>query len=66
MGHARALLTLTEILQLETAETIVAKGLSVRETEELVRKIQIPANLMPSLAKPVESRLKAYRARFNT
>ncbi len=37
MGHARALLTLPESAQLEVARTIVAKGLSVRQTESLVR-----------------------------
>jgi ParB family chromosome partitioning protein len=58
MGHARALLTLTEALQLETAETIIAKGLSVRDTEELVRKLQIPASITQSAAKPVDPDLK--------
>jgi ParB family chromosome partitioning protein len=42
MGHARALLTLTENLQIEAAQTIVTKGMSVRETEELVRQLQLP------------------------
>lgn len=40
MGHARALITLPEAVQLETASLIVARQLSVRETEELVRKLQ--------------------------
>lgn len=40
MGHARTLITLPENVQLETADIIVAKQLSVRETEELVRKLQ--------------------------
>lgn len=43
MGHARALLALTGEDQTRAAATIVAKGLSVRETEELVRKLQNPA-----------------------
>ena len=42
MGHARTLITLPESLQLETAQTIVARGLSVRETENLVRYLQTP------------------------
>lgn len=42
MGHARTLITLPEAAQLETAEIIVAQRLSVRETEELVRKLQAP------------------------
>ena len=40
MGHARALLTLEqEDLQIEAAKTIVSKGLSVRDTEKLVKSI---------------------------
>jgi ParB family chromosome partitioning protein len=58
MGHARALLTLTQELQLEAAETIVAKGLSVRETEELVRRMQLPASVTQSLSKPVDPDIK--------
>lgn len=37
MGHARALLGLTERNQIDAAKQVVAKGLSVRQTEELVR-----------------------------
>ena len=40
MGHARSLLTLEGELQLQLAREVVAKGLSVRQTEELVRKAQ--------------------------
>ncbi len=40
MGHARALLSLPETLQQVAAREVVAKGLSVRETEALARKIQ--------------------------
>ena len=36
MGHARALLALENDEQIEIANTVVAKGLSVRETERLV------------------------------
>lgn len=39
MGHARALLSLDETKQLETARQVVAKGMSVRQTEALVRKL---------------------------
>lgn len=42
MGHARALLTLAEENQIRVAQEVVAKGLSVRETERLVRKLQRP------------------------
>lgn len=40
MGHARTLITLPEAVQLEAANLIVARGLSVRETEHLVRELQ--------------------------
>lgn len=42
MGHARTLITLPEAAQLEIAEMIVSRGLSVRETETLVRQLQQP------------------------
>ncbi len=58
MGHARALLTLTPELQIDAAETIVAKGLSVRETEELVRRLQLPASMTQQLAKPIDPDIK--------
>ena len=38
MGHARALLSLDETQQVEAARQVVAKGMSVRQTEALVRK----------------------------
>lgn len=41
MGHARALLTLSEDEQRHTANIIIAKQLSVRETEELIRDQQL-------------------------
>ncbi len=40
MGHARTLITLPTTLQLKAANIIVAKGLSVRETENLVKQLQ--------------------------
>jgi ParB family transcriptional regulator, chromosome partitioning protein len=42
MGHARALLSLSEEQQLETAKLIVSQSLSVRETEKLVQRINTP------------------------
>jgi ParB family chromosome partitioning protein len=42
MGHARALLALDGDLQSETAKSVVEKDLSVRETEQLIRRIQKP------------------------
>lgn len=46
MGHARAILSLTEAQQLDAATNIINKQLSVREAEELVRRMQSP-NLPP-------------------
>lgn len=40
MGHARALLTLNESEQLEISRLICEKGLSVRQTEQLVAKLK--------------------------
>jgi len=40
MGHARALLPLDEEAQIAAAREVSGKGLSVRQTEELVRKLQ--------------------------
>lgn len=42
MGHARALITLPEMIQMEAATLIVARGMSVREAENLVRRLQTP------------------------
>lgn len=42
MGHARALLSLEEAKQVEAARIVTAKGLSVRETEKLVKKLLSP------------------------
>ena len=39
MGHARALLTLSETKQVEFAKLVANKGLSVRQTESLVRNL---------------------------
>ena len=42
MGHARALLSLEDDLQTNTARAVVAKELTVRETETLVKKVLTP------------------------
>ena len=42
MGHARALLTLTEPQQINIANKIVALGLNVRDAENLVKQLQQP------------------------
>lgn len=52
MGHARALLSLTPDLQIDAANSIVTKKLSVRETEDLVRRLQLPN--LPNLPKSTD------------
>ena len=48
MGHARALVTLTdEAAQRRIAREVVSRGLSVRETEALARREQAPAQPPP-------------------
>ena len=44
MGHARALLPLKKNEQSKIAQQVVAKGLSVRQTEQLVRELQKPVS----------------------
>lgn len=51
MGHARALLSLTGAKQVEAARTVVAKGLSVRQTETLVREFEKEKPAKPAPAK---------------
>ncbi|HET7570231.1 MAG TPA: ParB/RepB/Spo0J family partition protein [Gammaproteobacteria bacterium] len=48
MGHARALLALKGAAQDEAAREVAAKGLSVRETEKLVRRLGEPKKSAPA------------------
>jgi len=63
MGHARCLLTLDEANQRDLARQVVAKGLSVRQTEAIVRRIQqqetraVPAEKVNPDIKQLEDRL---------
>lgn len=43
MGHARALLGLTQVNQIDAAHEIINKGLSVREAEKLAQRMLKPA-----------------------
>lgn len=47
MGHARALLSLDALTQVELARDVVSRGLSVRQTEQLIRD-----RLNPTPSKP--------------
>jgi ParB family chromosome partitioning protein len=40
MGHARALLALSGVRQVEAARQVIARGLTVRATERLVQELQ--------------------------
>jgi len=42
MGHARALLGLTQVKQIDAAHEIINKGLSVREAEKLAQRLLQP------------------------
>ena len=53
MGHARALLSLSKSRQVELANQIAEKGLSVRETERLVQQ----ASAAPAGARPAPPKL---------
>ncbi len=56
MGHARALLALERINQITAANQIVAKKLSVRETESLVKKLSAEFTLTSPKPKKEKSR----------
>lgn len=47
MGHARALLSLQGHSQSEAAKSVVGNGLSVRETEQWVKRLQNPPSEKP-------------------
>ncbi len=53
MGHARALLALEGEQQSTAAQHIVEKGLSVRETEQLVRRLLKPAKEKPEQSEAI-------------
>jgi ParB family chromosome partitioning protein len=52
MGHSRALLALPNNQQSEIAKQVANKGLSVRDTEQLIRRLQTPVIKKPE--KPVD------------
>jgi ParB family transcriptional regulator, chromosome partitioning protein len=69
MGHARALLALTsEADQRRTARDVIARSLSVRETESLVKKLAEggagAASPAPALPKPADVHTRAAEERL--
>lgn len=59
MGHARALLGLSFDQQIDAAKLVVGKGLSVRETERLVQRINAPEEKQISYVDPTFERKAA-------
>jgi len=57
MGHARALLALEDEAQSNTARDIVEKGLSVRETEQLIRRLSKPKKEKPHQSDAMQEEL---------
>lgn len=58
MGHARALLPLSPVLQREAAHQVLLHGLSARETEELARRFQQSTATAPLPTKPVDPNIR--------
>jgi len=54
MGHARALLSLDEGAQVKIARDIVAKGLSVREAEKLVKRLRSEVEVKETKPKEID------------
>ncbi len=59
MGHARALLGLSGAQQIDAAQCVVGKGLSVRDTEKLVQRFNAPAEQAKSCVDPLFERKAA-------
>jgi len=55
MGHARALLALEGDVQTSAAQTVATKELTVRETENLIKKIQNPVAEKEKVEKAIET-----------
>jgi len=69
MGHARALLALTDAAsQRQAAREVIARSLSVRDTEALVKKMAAPASARAAKSEPtppdVHTRAAEDRMRF--
>lgn len=59
MGHARALLPLPADLQREAAHQVLLRGLSARETEELVRRLLKQETLTPPREKSLDPNIRS-------
>ncbi|CAG9294988.1 ParB/RepB/Spo0J family partition protein [Celerinatantimonas diazotrophica] len=63
MGHARALLSLHGDQQVEAGRIIAAKGLTVRETEKLVKKLLNPSS--PSVSTSLDPDVERLQQRLS-
>ena len=59
MGHARALLSLQPKDQIDAGRQVVQKGLTVRQTEALVRKLQTPPAENPETNKTMDANIRS-------
>jgi len=59
MGHARAILGLSGEAQVDAAKQVVRNGLSVRETEKLVRRLQGQASKPAKKELPVDPNIRS-------
>jgi ParB family chromosome partitioning protein len=62
-GHARALLALEEEAQVVALQTVLSKDLTVRQTEDLVRRLREPARPPKKRAEPTPE-IKAAESRL--
>lgn len=65
MGHARTLLALEGDQQSQAALIVVEKGLSVRETEQLVRRFQKPEKTMQKQADNTQAEITSLQSQLN-
>ncbi len=65
MGHARALLALIRHDQIEIAKLVINRGLSVRETEVLVKKTLSADTIVKSTPKTVDPDIKRLENRIS-
>lgn len=66
MGHARALLTLMPVDQVQVAKEVAAKGLNVRQTETLVRRLAEEKPIKPQVVIKTRDDLRLEEALADT
>lgn len=72
MGHGRALLALSGEAQVQAAKRVIERGLSVRETEALVQRLQVqqegglPRRAASRLTAKLQALQESFAKQFNT